>query len=811
MSPHASLLSDATGLPSPPHVSQPTARPAPDPAPDHEPGPAPAPAPLVPPEAEAPILDTSNSLSLPLPTFASDLTSSVSSANEPSVDKSDDGQFLAQGASDAGALVSRSYDAHTVRTRDQHQDLDHSVSVTESPSTSRARSQSPGFAACASSSSQPEEGGEARMKTSPPRTAPTAPSPIPATTPLHPPAPGRMSFAAAPPRASSASWSDAARRGSSGRTTSLSMDLSRVSTQADISHAAPAPLTSLRESRTSSDEEISTNPLWAPPETERPLSGAQAHVDPHRLVLYQHKVNERLTKENEMLQAQCEELLRMVEQRSSPSDALDASSESPVPALQQRIASLEATVAEQRAQLEQHTAAPPTAEPVELSVLSRTCDTLQSQHEQLLSRVKKALVRRDDAELADFVEPLRAALNQAHGVINSMREWATETHPTASLSRHSASESERHSTPSHTQAMDALRQSVASLSTDGSSRIAMDMEALQQTVRALTAELQSARSQLDEALQKTTDANASKLRIEARLAATAEELAQAQTHLADRSAQLHGLREQRLDTTATRAELQRLERELAHAQERVTAAEAQHEQTQQQQMLLEEQLRLAGARAARAFQDAEAAHQAQSECEAHIDEQLSQLASLRHVLADQETELGQLRGDKDHLWMERRQIMEQLAVFEQHLREVRSETDQYGSDLRKLQQEKQAMLAEAAQWREKESQMGQRIREQVMLALRDLAPRLRALEDDAFRSEEHRRALVFQKLYLARALRHQEWLYERLRAELSVLAPMLQPYGGVPEAPRRVRRWRVVLRAVQFAVRLQLLHPLYVK
>lgn len=758
------------------------------------------------------MLDTSNSISLPLPTSAaSDLTSSVSSANEPSVDKSDDGQFLAQGASDAGALVSRSYDAHTVRTRDQPQDLDHSVSVTESPSTSRARSQSPRTAR-ASSSSAPEEACEARMTASPPRTAHAAPSPIPATTPLHPPAPGRMSFAAARPRASSASWSDAARPGSSGRTASPTMDLSRVSTQADISHAPPVPLASLREStRASSDEEISTNPLWAPPETERPLSGAQAHVDPHRLVLYQHKVNERLTKENEMLQAQCEELLRVVEQHSSPSDPLDAPRESPVPALQQRIASLEATVAEQRAQLEQHTAAPPPAEPVELGLLSRTCDTLQSQHEQLLSRVKKALVRRNDSELAEFVEPLRAALNQAHGVINSMREWATETHATSSLSRHSASESERHSTPGHTQAMDALRQSVASLSTDGSSRIAMDMEALQQTVRALTAELQAARSQLDEALKKTTDANASKLRIEARLAATAEELAQAQTHLADRSAQLHGLREQRADTTATRAELQRLERELAHAQERVTAAEAQHEQTQQQQMLLEEQLRVAGARAARAFQDAEAARQAQSECEAHIDEQLSQLASLRHVLADQETELGQLRGDKDHLWMERRQIMEQLAVFEQHLREVRSETDQYGSDLRKLQQEKQAMLAEAAQWREKESQMGQRIREQVMLALRDLAPRLRALEDDAFRSEEHRRALVFQKLYLARTLRHQEWLYERLRAELSALAPMLRPYGGIPEAPRRVRRWRVVLRAVQFAVRLQLLHPLYVK
>lgn len=519
-----------------------------------------------------------------------------------------------------------------------------------------------------------------------------------------------------------------------------------------------------------------------------------------------------------MLKSQCEALMQVIERHNMPLDERDASSpEAPasteVLALQSRIASLEATLAEQRAQLDQQ--ADTTAEPLEPSVLSRTTDTLQTQHEQLLSRVKKALVRGDEAALASLVEPLRAALNQAHGVINSMRELVKEPSATTPSSRCRASTASEpswhHSPPSRGQAMDALRQSVASLSMDGGSRIATDMEALQQTVRTLTAELHSARAQLDTALSKTTDANASKLRIEARLATTAEELAQARSHLADRSAQLHGLREQRGDTTATRAELQRLERELVHAREQVTAAEAQHEQTQQQQVLLEEQLRLADERAHRAMQDAETARRAQSVCEAHIDEQLSQLASLRNVLADQETELGQLRGDKDHLWMERRQIMEQLGVFEQHLREVRSETDQYGSDLRKLQQEKQAMLAEAAQFRERESQMGDRIREQVALALRDLAPRLRALEDEAFRSEEHRRALAFQKLYLARTLHHQEWLFERLRAELSALAPVLRPYGGVTEAPRRVRRWRVVLRAVQFAVRVQLFHPLYVK
>ena len=42
--------------------------------------------------------------------------------------------------------------------------------------------------------------------------------------------------------------------------------------------------------------------------------------------------------------------------------------------------------------------------------------------------------------------------------------------------------------------------------------------------------------------------------------------------------------------------------------------------------------------------------------------------------------------------MERREIMEHLNVFEQRLRDVRTETKQYGSDLRALQQ-KEDMLA----------------------------------------------------------------------------------------------------------------------
>ena len=63
------------------------------------------------------------------------------------------------------------------------------------------------------------------------------------------------------------------------------------------------------------------------------------------------------------------------------------------------------------------------------------------------------------------------------------------------------------------------------------------------------------------------------------------------------------------------------------------------------------------------------------ECETQIDEQLLQLHSLQNLLAEQHAELGQLRGEKDHMWMERREIMEQLNVFEQRLRDVRTETE----------------------------------------------------------------------------------------------------------------------------------------
>jgi len=41
----------------------------------------------------------------------------------------------------------------------------------------------------------------------------------------------------------------------------------------------------------------------------------QNHIDPQRLINYQHQVNERLTQENEMLKMQCEELMKILQKR----------------------------------------------------------------------------------------------------------------------------------------------------------------------------------------------------------------------------------------------------------------------------------------------------------------------------------------------------------------------------------------------------------------------------------------------------------------------------------------------------------------
>ncbi|KOS15204.1 hypothetical protein Malapachy_2333 [Malassezia pachydermatis] len=642
--------------------------------------------------------------------------------------------------------------------------------------------------------------------TLPPPTPPTQSHPtsdpyVSATTPLHPPVPGRTAFHAAMTHDT--------------RSVDFTNEgLSALSTHAELSHGAPTTWSRILAnapepdtSPASKTNDVSIAPLLASASSEqsgeKDFVAPHAHVDPHRLVMYQHKINERLTRENELLKAECDALIQLLQKHQVPLDGSDEASPASsaqtaeMETLRRRNAELEAMVQSQPQALEARKA----SVSHDATALQHTTDTLQDQHDQILTHVEATMTQPTEEELRGCIEQLTSALQEAHGLINTLREQPSLS---SSVSTASASVSTsrpipidasswRHSTPSRVPAMDALRRSVAALSvTDDAGLVMSDLGALQETVRTLTHDLQATQAKLQEALAYTTEANASKLRIEARLATTADELADAEARLHDRSQQLQMLREQRSDTTLTKVTMARLESALQEAQREVSTARAQHEQAEHQQAILAEQLQRAETRFVQAQQAADEAREARVVCEAHMDDQLTQLQSLRRVLADQNAELGQLRGEKDHLWIERRQILEQLRVFEQHLRDVRAETDRYGSELHALQREK-------AQWsRERSSSPAQEqmVREHVAQAIRALAPRWQA-------ERERVQALLFQKAYLVHALDAQEWLYERLCTRLHAWAPALDSFRGRAYPRPTPRRWRVALAAVHFAVRLQ--------
>lgn len=562
------------------------------------------------------------------------------------------------------------------------------------------------------------------------------------------------------------------------------------------------------------------------------LDTRNPHIDPHRLVLYQNRVNERLAHENDLLKANCDELMHLVEQyrkQLEESRSFDIASERQGHA--DEVAQLRGRVAELEASAEQR------PEPVlsaERELLEDTTDALQDHHEKLLQDVSNALAREGSSPLSACVLELRAALNQAHGVINALRaqsepdkasasqgqgkerqEQATGEAPRVSKVSEPANESSRanisasqtfasrtwrHSTPSRTQPIDALRRSVTLVDPDAT-RITTDLDAVHDAVRTLTAELQSTRHQLDEALAHSAAASAAKLRIEDRLAAAEADWVEAQERLGSKTQHLAELREdyaERSQSLQRGAERQRLESELAHAHEDVYEARAQLQLAEQQRALLEEHLRTEAARYEHACKEADEARAAHRAYEQRMDEQVAEIHALRTILEDQDTELGQLRGEKDHLWVERHQIMEQLGRFEQHLREVRAETEQYGAELRALQFEKKHMLAAREAEREREKE---RLERHVARALDELRPRLYVLEDEVRTGAAVRRDLVAQKAYLSKALHAQEWLYERTCARLEQLAPLLRRFGGYSPRPR-ASRLRAAVWAVRFAIRL---------
>lgn len=570
----------------------------------------------------------------------------------------------------------------------------------------------------------------------------------------------------------------------------------------------------LRTSYAPSDTSSSSEPLVVPNANAANLSMPQlgtydepigTHVDPARLVVYQDKLNKQLAAENEALKSQCDALFHIIQTHEIDVDhsalPLDVSQHSerapatPAPQpmsspaeahLKRRIRDLEAIVDAQQQRLQ----APP-APCASDALLDRTTDTLQDRHESMLEDVERALASGEALDAC--VDKLRHALNQAHGVINAMRERPApvpraRAAPDASHTPHDASHTPHDAGHTHDASRSAFGSSLPfghSLRASVSQRACVSMDAdealeelapLQATVHALTDELQSARSALDEAMQRSRDSSVRKIRLEEQLAATHDELERAHAKLEAKTKAMHEVHEASLDRPTLQAAL-------AQAQADVRAAEMQQLQREQQHRVLGEQLRIATERYAQANEHADAARDARHACEAELDARIEQMEALQSALALKNDEVAQLRGEKDHLWDERREIMAQVHHFEQHLREVRSDTEQYGADLRRLQDERRTH-ADA-------------VRAEVLALAK---PRLAALRAELEQERRRSRALVGQKAYLGETLRAHEWLYERLCTQFTHLAPVLRKYGAPPRP--RTLRFRAVAWAVRAALRM---------
>lgn len=175
------------------------------------------------------------------------------------------------------------------------------------------------------------------------------------------------------------------------------------------------------------------------------------------------------------------------------------------------------------------------------------------------------------------------------------------------------------------------------------------------------------------------------------------------------------------------------------------------------------------------------ARESRAAAEAQLDAQLAQVEELQRALAQRNEVIARLHGDKDRLWAERAQIIEQLGVFEAHLRRVRSETEHYGEELRTLRAQRQSRRGSDA--------------------LQHLQPQLRYMRASAEHEAAARHALAFQKTYLTRVAAAHEWLCARLQERLTELAPILDRYGGVPERAAPQRRLRPAALAVLAAAR----------
>lgn len=483
------------------------------------------------------------------------------------------------------------------------------------------------------------------------------------------------------------------------------------------------------------------------------LSGS--HVDANRLLVYQHKLNETLTMENELLKSRIDELVRIIQHGELSSAQPDTSqahaalvkdldeARAMTLGLQRVIAEKdEKLAAYEREEVRPNTSAP------ECSIIHQTVDILQVHHEQLLHDKPSS---GPDTNMNDYVETLHTALNHAHGVINTMRPFV----PAAFAGE---------------------------LSTTN-----QGIQRMQDDIRVLTEDLHAARADLDTALREWQTTAENKELIENQFADTLAALEATRSRLHRKAHSLRSIRDQYTETSLAQSvsghdtgEIAELEHALSVAQHELEQARADHRDIMQQRAELDDQLEHALGRYESAEAEAEQAKRTRVACEAQIDAQLLKIESLHQSLARRNSDIRRLDGEKAQLKSEQEQIMDQLAHFERHLRAVRQETEHYGRELEEMRTGR---------------------REEDMASSKALAE-VRHVRAALEKERSVNAALVFQKGFLHRALSSREWLYGRLCEKLDRLAPVLAKYGGKakPVAPKM--RLRSVALAVVAAYRI---------
>ncbi|WFD31080.1 hypothetical protein MSPP1_002112 [Malassezia sp. CBS 17886] len=497
------------------------------------------------------------------------------------------------------------------------------------------------------------------------------------------------------------------------------------------------------------------------------MDKTRARVDPHRLAVYQHQLNEKLTHENELLKEQCDALLHIIRSHNLPLDTDESS----------------------------------------------TAESARS--------MRSARAREDSEEVPLLQERVRVLEHTVEAQREEIRT-ARGSMPTGVGDGRRTSQGARYD---HTRALHPVDVSIASRSllSDDADAVASELHSLQDTVRALTAELHGVRTEMDAARARAEDMQQNRRRVEEQLAAADARLRDAETDAVEKTEVMRQAREQYLDTSHSseahrEGELARLRAALSAAQAQASAAHLRHAQLVQQQAQLEAHLQTTTERAERATAAADAARAAQRACEGDMDRHIGQMEAMRAALAD-------ALSEKDHLSDERVQIMEQLHMFEQHLRQVRMETEQYGADLHALRNEKREWLAREAQElatrgvaeqqraapeptgpgrdrHEAAARTPHDLDALVATALDAVRPALQLLQAQRARDAGRVRALLFQKAYLTRTLAAQEWLYGRLCGYLHGLSPVFAHGASRPLRPR-VSRFRAAAAAVRFVLRAQ--------